>query len=151
MATNGKINTNPSGSSHGEQLVAKRLTLLVSTTFENMKFSRNLSFLNTSQVQFDVTFIGSFTYNGIVWWPKENFIKYWRMKVSSFIGWVKMASYVGRTKITLCVGVAKIASHVAWLKMELHVGQVKIVSYALTEWKLHQVFAKWKWNCLLAE
>ena len=28
MATNGKINTNPSGSSHGEQLVAKRLTLL---------------------------------------------------------------------------------------------------------------------------
>ena len=28
MATNGKINTNPSGSSLGEQLVAKRLTLL---------------------------------------------------------------------------------------------------------------------------
>ena len=27
MATNDKINTNPSGSSHGEQLVAKRLTL----------------------------------------------------------------------------------------------------------------------------
>ena len=27
MATNGKINMNPSGSSHGEQLVAKRLTL----------------------------------------------------------------------------------------------------------------------------
>ena len=66
MAKNGKINMTPSGSSHGEQLVAKRLTLLVSTTFENMKFSRNLSFLNTSQVQFDVTFIGSFTYNGIV-------------------------------------------------------------------------------------
>ena len=30
MATNGKINTNPSGSSHGEQLVAKRLTLVPS-------------------------------------------------------------------------------------------------------------------------
>ena len=29
MATNGKINTNPSGSSLGEQLVAKRLTLMV--------------------------------------------------------------------------------------------------------------------------
>ena len=29
MATNGKINTNPSGSSHGEQLVPKRLTLMV--------------------------------------------------------------------------------------------------------------------------
>ena len=115
---------------------------LVSTTFKNMKFLRNYSFLNTSQVQFDEAFIGSFTYNGIVWWPKENFIKYWRMKISSFIG---------RTKITLCVGVAKIASHVGWLKMELHVGRVKIVSYALTEWKLHQVFAKWKWNCLLAE
>ena len=28
MATNGKINTNPSGSSLGEQLVAKRLTLI---------------------------------------------------------------------------------------------------------------------------
>ena len=32
MATNGKINTNPSGSSHGEQLVAKRLTLMDSNT-----------------------------------------------------------------------------------------------------------------------
>ena len=29
MARNGKINTNPSGSSHGEQLVANRLTLMM--------------------------------------------------------------------------------------------------------------------------
>ena len=44
MARNGKTNMNPTGSSHGDQLVAKRLTLLSvgflgmeGKSFENMK------------------------------------------------------------------------------------------------------------------